>query len=733
MRLRTRLFLLVAGTVVPLVSLALFLGILLVGHEREIFRQGAIDRNRAVMSAVDAEIHGHVTTLQALSAFRSIAASDLPAIHDAEKRVLATQHNWKQLMLSSPDGRTLVDGTHEFGETLAPDPDLASLRKAVEQRTPTVGNVVFRPRAASYGIPIRLPIVHDGVVTFVLTAIVDPAQFQHLIEAQKLPPEWVSGLVDRSGHFIARVPARSNAETASVEFLANATGDLEGWYRGLTVEGRDTFTAHRRSAETGWSIGLAIPASIVFASATRALWALAVGTIVALAIALGFAWWMSRNITAPIASLANAARALGRRYANPHLAGKSSILEVRDVASALDEAAAAVLERETLLEREQAALKAADRAKDEFLAMLGHELRNPMSAIGTAAHILGAAPPGSAMDRQARVIIERQSRQMTRLIEDLLDISRLTMGKVRLRTEPFDLGQLAQHVVQTWRQSARVDPERIALDVQPAWVDGDRARIEQVLANLIDNANKFTPPGKRIFVTVRSQEDAAILDVTDEGDGIAPEMLDQVFELFMQAPQGPDRSGGGLGLGLALVRRLVQMHGGTVCAKSPGAGHGATFVVSLPGIDAGGAVHRAEAAAPRLSRPLRILLVEDNADARDMVQAVLALAGHEVRPFSNGESAVAEARRFRPDVAIVDIGLPGMDGYEVARRLRADPELRHLRLIALTGYGLPEDERRARDAGFDMHLTKPVEAQALAIALARLAPQPEALDRQAVG
>jgi signal transduction histidine kinase/ActR/RegA family two-component response regulator len=722
MRLRTRLFLLVAGTVVPLVSLALLLGVLLVDHEREIFRQGAIDRNRAVMSAVDAEIHGHVTTLQALSAFRSIAASDLSAIHDAEKRVLATQHNWQQLMLSSPHGTTLVDATHEFGEALPPDPDLASLRKAVDQRALAVGNVVFRPLAHMYGIPIRLPIVRDGVVTFVLTAMVDPAQFQHLIEAQKLPPEWVSGLVDQNGHFIARVPERSNAETASTEFLTQAHSDLEGWYRGRTVEGLDTFTAYRRSAETGWIIGLGIPAPIVFASATRALWVLGLGTLVALAIALGFAWWMSRRITAPIASLATAARALGRRYANPRLASESSILEVREVASALDEAAAAVLERETLLEREQAALKAADHAKDEFLAMLGHELRNPMSAIGTAAHILGATQPGSAMDRQARGIIERQSRQMTRLIEDLLDISRLTMGKVRLRTEPFDLAQLAQHVVQTWLQSARVQPERILLDVQPAWVDGDRARIEQVVANLIDNANKFTAPGKRIFVTVRSQGGAAILDVTDEGDGIAPAMLDQVFELFVQAPQGPDRSDGGLGLGLALVRRLVQMHGGTVCAKSAGVGHGATFIVSLPAVEPSGAAHRVDRTPARVSRPLRILLVEDNADAGDMVQAVLALAGHDVRAFPNGEAAIAEARRFRPDVAIVDIGLPGMDGYEVARRLRADPELPHLRLIALTGYGLPEDERRAHEAGFDKHLTKPVEPQALANALARLAP-----------
>jgi CheY-like chemotaxis protein len=198
-------------------------------------------------------------------------------------------------------------------------------------------------------------------------------------------------------------------------------------------------------------------------------------------------------------------------------------------------------------------------------------------------------------------------------------------------------------------------------------------------------------------------------------------MLDQVFELFVQAPQGPDRSDGGLGLGLALVRRLVQMHGGTVGAISAGLGHGASFIVSLPAIEPVGAVHRSEGISAGAGQALRIMLVEDNADARDMLQAVLALAGHEVFGLSNGEDALAEARRFRPDVAIVDIGLPGMDGHEVARRLRAGPELRRLRLIALTGYGLPEDERRAHEAGFDIHLTKPVEPQALASALAKLA------------
>jgi len=725
MSLRTRLFLLVSGTVVPLVALALVLGGLLVNHERETFRRGAMDRNRAFMSAVDAEIHGHVTTLQALSAFRSIAAKDLPAIHDAARRVLATQPNWEELMLSAPDGRKLVDGTHAYGEPLAPDPDLVSLLLAVNKRAPVAGSIVYRPQAGKYGVDVRLPIIRDGSVVYVLTAVVDPLQFQRLIEAQDLPHGWVSGLVDRTGHFIARVPALSGSELASESFLNEASRGLEGWYRGFTKEGRDTFTGYRTSEESGWTVGLGIPAPIVLAAARRALWVLVIGTAIALAAAFAFAWWMSRRITAPIAALAADARALGRGADAPPAAEASAIEEVRDVATALHEAGAAVRERETLREREQAALKAADRAKDEFLAMLGHELRNPLSAISTAARVINAAAPGSPMDRQARAIVERQSRQMTRLIEDLLDISRLTMGKVRLRTERFDLAQLAENLVQTWKDSARISAARVSLTTAPVWIDADRARIEQVLANLLDNANKFTPADKAIVVAVRAEGDGALLEVSDEGDGIAADMLERIFELFVQGPQGPERRDGGLGLGLALVRRLVQMHGGTIEAKSAGPGLGSTFSVRLPASAAPGTrVERADAGPGAQRRALRVFLVEDNADSRDMVQAVLELAGHEVHPFASGDAVVAEARRRMPDAIVLDIGLPGVDGYEVARRVRADPATRSATLVALTGYGLAEDERRAHEAGFDVHFTKPVDPEGLLKALADAVPRP---------
>jgi signal transduction histidine kinase/ActR/RegA family two-component response regulator len=443
-----------------------------------------------------------------------------------------------------------------------------------------------------------------------------------------------------------------------------------------------------------------------------------------------------RRVAAAIADTAEAARALGQGN-KPHFrptrveeldALQASLAEAGELlARERDAREAAEAERARLFDSEQAARQLAEsqnRAKDEFLAMLGHELRNPLSAITTSSHVLRASPPGSRMQSQAQVIIERQGKQMARLVEDLLDISRLTMGKVALHPEAFDLAQLASQLVMTWEQSGRAAPGRIRTDLESAWVVADRARMEQVVANLLDNANRFTPEGACIHLRVRSEEGSSVLQVQDEGAGIDPAVLGQVFKPFAQAPQGVDRSHGGLGLGLAVVERLVHMHGGRVEAASEGLGKGATFTVRLP---AGEIPERTDPQpqAPRRepASGLRVLVIEDGEDAREMMRALLTLHGHTVCTCGDGESGVAEAENFDPDIALLDIGLPGIDGYEVARRLRAMPQGREIFLVALTGYGQSEDEAAAYRAGFDRHMTKPVEPAALARMLSEVVPR----------
>jgi signal transduction histidine kinase len=367
------------------------------------------------------------------------------------------------------------------------------------------------------------------------------------------------------------------------------------------------------------------------------------------------------------------------------------------------------------LTREMEERQAAERkshAKDEFLAMLGHELRNPLSAISSAAALIGMPKAGPDSVARAKLIIQRQSQHLSRIVDDLLDLSRAMSGKILLSKHPLDIGLLVGACLDTFKATGRMADYRLDARLEPCWVDGDPTRLEQITSNLIDNAIKYTPPGGAIDIAIAPDGEDVVLTVRDSGVGIAAELLPQVFDVFVQGSITIDRSQGGLGIGLALVRRLVELHGGSVHAHSEGAGMGSVFEIRLPRASA------VEAAAPSISpgapagKP-SVLLIEDNEDGREMMATMLDACGYPVRHAADGVQGVDLASSWLPDVALVDIGLPGIDGYEVARRLREAPGTRHMRLIALTGYGLPDDQRRVLEAGFDMHLVKPVDIQHL--------------------
>jgi signal transduction histidine kinase/CheY-like chemotaxis protein len=376
-------------------------------------------------------------------------------------------------------------------------------------------------------------------------------------------------------------------------------------------------------------------------------------------------------------------------------------------------------ERAALVEREQAARREAERAsraKDEFLAMLGHELRNPMSAIGSAVELLGRVPPDSEVARNARDIIERQTRHLALLLDDLLDVGRVISGKILLARQNFDLGALVERLVGTVRVTGAMGQHTLVTDLQEVWVEADATRIEQVVSNLLGNAAKYTPPGGRIEVVVRAEpasggaQDApgeAVLEVRDNGIGIAPELLPRVFDLFVQGERSLDRRAGGLGVGLTLVRRLVELHGGTVGVDSSAAG--SCFRVRLPAQPTP-APRGAPTALPE-SRRRRITVIEDNQDALNALRTVLELDGHTVSSATDGVSGLAALLKLRPDIAIVDIGLPGITGLEVALRSRAAGYPG--RMIAISGYGQESDVRQALKSGFDAHLVKPIDAATL--------------------
>jgi PAS domain S-box-containing protein len=362
----------------------------------------------------------------------------------------------------------------------------------------------------------------------------------------------------------------------------------------------------------------------------------------------------------------------------------------------------------------------ADRRKDEFLAMLGHELRNPLAPILTALQLMKLR--GSAGEREHKMI-ERQVRHLNRLIDDLLDVSRITRGKVQLQREPVELAGVLAKAIEMASPLFEARSHSLSIDVprEPLLVDGDQVRLAQVFANLLVNAAKYTEPGGQMIVSARREKGQVSVSVKDNGIGIAAEVLPKVFDLFVQAERGIDRSQGGLGIGLALARSLVDLHGGTIAARSEGPGRGSEFIVRLPlsvtrSVPAKASTAEASAPAPRRSG-LRILLVDDNLDAVDLLAEGLRSFGHEVAVAHDGPAALTVARDFRPNTALLDIGLPVMDGYELATVLRKAQGSDPLRLIALTGYGQDADKARSQDAGFDVHLVKPVDLDTVAALL----------------
>jgi signal transduction histidine kinase/CheY-like chemotaxis protein len=717
MTIRSHLMLLAIGAVLPVLAFAILVSIVLVEHDRTTFERAATDRARAMMTAVDAELHGSITTVRAITASPALAGDDLAAFHAEAQRILASQPSWLDVTLLDPSGKRIVSAREPLDAPGARVFDPASATRIVAGGPLAIGNVDRPDPSFPAGIPIRAPVMRDGHLAYVLTALVRPESFQDIIRAQRLPDGWISGIVDAHGNFVARIPARPAGERAGAAFRAAVLRAPEGWYRGPTVEGKDTFTAHERSQFSQWSIGLAIPTDIVYANAWRTSWLMGIGVVASILVALAVATMLGRRIAAPVVALASAARSIGARtHGVPRV--DDQVHEVNAVAAALREAHVAVCERQQLIEREKDALREADRAKDEFIAALSHELRNPLAALSAASHILRVANPMHPAAAEARGVIGRQTKHMSRMIEDLLDVSRLIAGKVHLQLETFDLAALVESTIAAWRAADRLTDRIVSVDAQNAWMTADRTRMEQILSNLLDNAVKFTASRGTIRIAVARAGESVVLSVGDDGEGISPSLVMRVFDLFVQGDQDVGRSKGGIGLGLTLVKRLAKLQGGTVVVQSDGAGRGATFTVRMPAVEPAAPLVVSEP-MPHASAPRSILIVEDNDDAREMLRQVLAMQGHRVCEAAYGEAGVQLAAQLQPDVAILDIGLPDIDGYEVARRIRAQ-STRPVALIALTGYGQPEDQRRARDAGFDVHLVKPVSVERLDAAIASL-------------
>jgi PAS domain S-box-containing protein len=374
-------------------------------------------------------------------------------------------------------------------------------------------------------------------------------------------------------------------------------------------------------------------------------------------------------------------------------------------------------DRRALMELEQAA-----QNLNQFVAVLAHELRNPLAPIRNAVQVMASLPPGDPAHEAMRQTIDRQSARLTRIVDDLLDISRITRGKLQVEREQIDLVPVVRSAVETSRPLMEAGRHRLRLELPdgPLLVNGDADRLAQLLSNLLNNAARYTPDPGEITVHARAAGSAAEISVKDTGQGIDPAMLEAIFDMFVQGPVAP-RAAGGLGIGLSLARKIAELHGGSLEARSQGVGHGSEFVLRLPGVTLGrpattDAAQPAEARVPRAT-PRRVLVVDDNADAARTLARLLESLGHSTAVAHDGEQAVRLATEFRPHIVLLDLGMPGMDGYEVARRLRALQRRRRFRIVAVTGWGQEADRIKSREAGIDLHLAKPLEPGELALAL----------------
>lgn len=538
-----------------------------------------------MLAAVESELRGAIGTLQAMG---DALGSDGPAeIRQDVVRLLATHASLRSVVVHDGDGRRIVsvsdgaDGT-EMDTAFRPQ----TVREVLDTRATRIGDLLTGAAPGSEpGIPILVPIVRGGRADFVVGAVMPAASFQRLFELQQLPAGWVSGLVDRRGQLIARVPAKPAGSFASEDYLRHSRAAHEGWYRGRTIEGNDTFTAFLGSTLTGWSLGYAVPAETVMWGTMRSGWLIAGGILLSMVSAAGVALWLGRRVDQPVSRLIKAAGALGAGAVPP--AVESSITEVVRLSQALVTAGQTIAARdrqlrdsEDVLRRQAVELRTADENKSRFLAQLGHELRNPLSALANGVGILRRSPPDPA---PSLAMMERQIGHMSHLINDLLDVSRIAQGqlvldirRVAVQIVVRDALEIARPALDHKGQQVRVERPSGLL-----FVEGDAVRLAEVLSNLVHNASKFSPTGAAIEIGVERAGGEVVLTVRDFGIGFDPDAAGRVFDLFVQLGP-PDSTAAGLGIGLAVVKSLVELHGGRVGAHSEGPGQGATFTIRLP-------------------------------------------------------------------------------------------------------------------------------------------------------
>ncbi len=793
---------------------------------------------RALMQAVDHHLLLVQAAAQALAPAASLGRGDLASFYNQASQTMTQLRLGSHALLRDRSGHQLLNTAVPFGQALSTPPASFQVEGVFETGQPSISDLYMEPIPPRAAMSVDVPVLIGGQVGYALGISVLPEHINDILRTQQLPDNWVAGVLDQNGTFVARThdAAHVVGRKGSPSLLLQLDRMVEGAGQTLTLEGVEVVSFHSRSPVTGWTVAIGIPRRVIAQDLLSTSGYLAGGIVLLFGAGGLLAWLIGGRIARAFEALSALAANLGagRPVEPPAL----RIQEAQQVAADMRRAAGLLEEREaTLRESEErfkaladnmaqlawmadrhgrvlwfnrrwsdytgaqaqgpahpswqarlhpddaegarsrwaehlhsgqalegtyrlqgrhgeyrwfltSALPLRDRAgrithwfgthtdvtaqlqtqdalqqaharKDEFIAVLAHELRNPLAPVRTAVELLHRAAPADTTLARACQTIERQVAHMAHLIDDLLDTARLASGKLSLALQRCDLAAIVQETAEDHRPSLEAAGLRLSVQTwaQPLCVQGDPVRLAQIVGNLLNNAGRFTDPGGCVEVRLGIQDGHALVTVTDDGVGIAPELMQRLFAPFSQASQDLARSKGGLGLGLALSQGLAQLQGGHLGAASPGLGQGSSFTLSLP-LDTSAAPGAPPAPPPTSHRRGRVLVIEDNRDAGRTLVELLALSGNEVELAFDGDSGVQAARQFGPKVVISDIGLPGRtDGYAVARALRADPDLDKVYLIALSGYADAQSVQRARQAGFDRYLFKPVDLGELEDAL----------------
>lgn len=738
--LRWHLIRLAVGTLLPAVAFAAVVVFQLAHLERKAVERRAVQSARALAGAFEREMSGSLRTLQALAESDRLDRGDLETFRAEAERVRRLQPAWKHVLLLSPDGQPLVSTALPMGAPLPALAEPESFARVVQTRQPVVGDIaVGRGPQRGLAFPVRVPVLREGELRYVLTAVISLEALVGVVASPASEQEeWTRTLVDHQGRVAARTrdPARFVGKLATPAFMEQTRAAPEGVFPSVSMEGEPTYVAFSRSQPSGWVAAVVSSRQQLDAPVRGSMLAVGGLGLLLLLVSAGGAWLLSRRIERSITQAAAAAAALASE--RPLSLEPSGVRELARLGEALERSGQLLRERERERDANLAAAESAraeaieaSRAKDLFLATLGHELRNPLAPIVTSMEVLRRKGLAGTPEHE---VISRQLRHVVRLVDDLLDMARVARGQMSLHREPLELASVVARAVEAAAPLVEQRGHVLAVDVPSSGprVLADADRLTQVVANLLTNAAKYTPPGGHIQVRAREHDGGITLAVEDDGQGLSPELVPRLFEPFVQGPRTLDRSVGGLGIGLALVRSLVEAHGGRVEARSKGSGRGSTFTVWLPAHVQAEAppsreARREEPASPGAEamsgKALRVLVVDDNVDAAETLAELLGLSGCEVAVAHDGPQALRGVESFHPEVVLLDIGLPGsMDGYEVAVRIRERLGESSPVLAALTGFGQDGDRARSAAAGFRRHFVKPIDLDELQAFIAALRP-----------